>query len=78
MCKRLVGSNPTPAAVTLRWSRVHEALWLRPRRDPRTGCVGGRVWWWVLPFLVLFALEEALPGGLADCRTQECLLPGKG
>ena len=24
--------------------------------------MGGRVWWWVLPFVVLFALEESLPG----------------
>ena len=47
---------------TLRWSRVRDALWLRPPRDPRTGRVGGRVWLWVLPFLVLFAAKEALPG----------------
>jgi CAAX protease family protein len=47
---------------TLRWSRVREALWLQAPRDPRTGRVGGRVWWWVLPFLVLFGLEELLPG----------------
>jgi membrane protease YdiL (CAAX protease family) len=46
----------------LRWSRVRDALWLRAPRDPRTGRVGGRVWWWVLLFLMLFALEEALPG----------------
>lgn len=46
----------------LQWSRVREALWLRPPRDPRSGRVGGRVWWWVLLFVVLFALEEALPG----------------
>jgi membrane protease YdiL (CAAX protease family) len=48
----------------LQWSRVREALWLRPPRDPRTGRVGRRVWWWVLPFLVLFALEEflSIPG----------------
>jgi len=47
---------------TLRWSRVREALWLRPPRDPRTGRVGGRVWLWVLPFLVLSAIEAAIPG----------------
>jgi membrane protease YdiL (CAAX protease family) len=47
---------------TLRWTRVREALWLRSPRDPRTGRVGGRVWWWVLPFVVLLALEELLPG----------------
>jgi CAAX protease family protein len=48
----------------LEWSRVREALWLRRPRDPKTGRVGGRVWWWVLPFLVLFALEEvvSIPG----------------
>jgi membrane protease YdiL (CAAX protease family) len=46
----------------LQWSRVREALWLRAPRDPRTGRVGGRVWWWVLLFVMLLALEEALPG----------------
>jgi uncharacterized protein len=44
----------------LQWSRVRDALWLRAPRDPKTGRVGGRVWWWVLPFVVLFALEAAL------------------
>jgi CAAX protease family protein len=47
---------------TLRWSRARDALWLRPPRDPRTGRVGGRVWLWVLPFIVLFAIEGAIPG----------------
>jgi membrane protease YdiL (CAAX protease family) len=47
---------------TLRWSRVRDALWLRAPRDPRTGRVGGRVWLWLLPFLVLFYLEELVPG----------------
>ena len=48
----------------LQWSRVREALWLRAPRDPKTGRVGGRVWWWVLPFVVLFALEAflSIPG----------------
>jgi CAAX protease family protein len=46
----------------LQWSRVREALWLLPPRDPKTGRTGGRIWWWVLPFLVLSALEAALPG----------------
>ena len=34
----------------LQWSRVRDALWLRPPRDPKTGRVGGRLWWWALPF----------------------------
>jgi membrane protease YdiL (CAAX protease family) len=47
---------------TLRWSRVREALWLRAPRNPRSGRVGGRVWWLVLPFIVLFAAKEFVPG----------------
>jgi uncharacterized protein len=46
----------------LEWSRVRYALWLRAPRDPKSGRVGGRVWWWLLLFIFLFALEEALPG----------------
>jgi membrane protease YdiL (CAAX protease family) len=45
----------------LEWSRVREALWLRPPRDPKTGRVGGRVWWWVLLFVLLFALVQTVP-----------------
>src|SRR5215217_6310309 len=43
---------------TLRWSRVRDALWLLSPRDPRSGRVGGRVWLWVIPFVLLFALWE--------------------
>jgi uncharacterized protein len=48
----------------LQWSRLRDALWLRAPRDPKTGRVGGRVWWWVLPFIVLFGLEGlvSIPG----------------
>ena len=38
---------------SLEWSRVRDALWLRPPRDPKSGRVGGKVWWWALPFAVL-------------------------
>jgi membrane protease YdiL (CAAX protease family) len=43
---------------TLRWSRVRNALWLLSPRDPRSGRVGGRVWLWVISFVVLFGLWE--------------------
>ena len=43
---------------TLRWSRVRDALWLLSPRDPRSGRVGGRVWLWVIPFILLFGLWE--------------------
>jgi CAAX protease family protein len=46
---------------TLQWPRVRDALWLRSPRDPKTGRVGGRVWWWLLLFMFIFALEQALP-----------------
>lgn len=46
---------------SLRWSVVREALWLRAPRSPRTGRVGGRVWWMVLPFVVVLAAEEFVP-----------------
>jgi CAAX protease family protein len=48
----------------LQWSRVREALWLLRPRDPKSGRVGGRVWLWVVPFVMLFALEAAvaIPG----------------
>ena len=47
---------------TLEWPRVRDALWLRSPRDPKTGRVGGRVWWWLLLFIFIFGLETALPG----------------
>lgn len=47
---------------TLHWSRVRDALWLRPPRDPKTGRVGGKTWLWILPFVVLLGLLEAIPG----------------
>jgi uncharacterized protein len=45
----------------LEWSRVREALWLRPPRDPKTGRVGGPVWLWALLFVVLFAIWQFVP-----------------
>src|SRR3954447_23557733 len=45
----------------LEWSRVREALWLRAPRDPKTGRLGGKVWWWVVLFAVLFAVWQAVP-----------------
>ena len=43
---------------TLEWSRLRDALWLRSPRDPKTGRVGGKVWWWLLLFIFIFALEQ--------------------
>ena len=49
---------------SLAWPRVRDALWLRPPRDPKSKRVGGKVWWWVLPFAALSTALEALPRDL--------------
>jgi membrane protease YdiL (CAAX protease family) len=46
---------------SLELSRVRDALWLRPPRDPKTGRVGGKVWWWALLFVALFAVWAMVP-----------------
>ena len=46
---------------SLAWPRVRDALWLRSPQDPKTRRVGGKVWWWLLPFALLAAALEALP-----------------
>ena len=46
---------------TLRWSVLKEALWLRAPRSPRTGRRGGRLWWILVPCILLVAAKEALP-----------------
>ena len=46
---------------TLRRSVLTSALWLRPPRSPRTGRRGGRLWWVLVPLIVVFAAEEVLP-----------------
>jgi membrane protease YdiL (CAAX protease family) len=46
---------------SLRWSVLKEALWLHSPRSPKTGRVGGWLWLVVIPFVVLFAAEGAIP-----------------
>jgi membrane protease YdiL (CAAX protease family) len=46
---------------SLAWPRVRDALWLRAPQDPKTGRVGGRVWWWALVFVLVSAAANALP-----------------
>jgi uncharacterized protein len=49
---------------SLRWAVLREALWLTPPRDA-TGRRGGRVWLWVLPFVLGFAALQFVPFGLS-------------
>ena len=46
---------------SLSWPVLRDALWLRPPRDPRSQRVGGRVWWWLVPFIVISAGVNAAP-----------------
>jgi membrane protease YdiL (CAAX protease family) len=46
---------------SLRWSVLKDALWLQSPRSPKTGRVGGRLWLVLIPFVLLFAAEGAIP-----------------
>jgi membrane protease YdiL (CAAX protease family) len=46
---------------SLRWSVLKDALWLRAPLNPRTGRRGGRLWWVLVPLILLVAAKEALP-----------------
>jgi uncharacterized protein len=46
---------------SLRWSVLKDALWLHSPRSPKTGRAGGWLWLVVIPFVVLFAAEGAIP-----------------
>src|SRR5215213_4780247 len=45
----------------LEWSRVVDGLWLRSLRSPKTGKIGGTVWLWAIPFVLLSVAINALP-----------------
>ena len=46
---------------TLRWPVVKAALWLNAPISTRTGKPSKKLWWMVLPLMLLLALEEMLP-----------------
>ncbi|KRF38376.1 CPBP family intramembrane glutamic endopeptidase [Terrabacter sp. Soil810] len=46
---------------TLRWHALADALWLHRPRSPRTARVGGRVWWVLLPAVLVVGLGQLLP-----------------
>ena len=46
---------------SVRWSVLKDALWLHSPRSPKTGRVGGRLWLVLIPFVLLFAAEGAIP-----------------
>ncbi|HET9199699.1 MAG TPA: CPBP family intramembrane glutamic endopeptidase [Dehalococcoidia bacterium] len=46
---------------SLSWPVLCGVLWLQSPRDPNSGRVGGRLWLWVIPFILALALLQAIP-----------------
>src|SRR3954463_11424110 len=46
---------------SLRWPVLKKALWLNAPISPRTGKRSNRLWWMIIPLMVLRPLEEFLP-----------------
>ena len=44
----------------LQASQIIDGLWLWAPKNKRSGRTGGRVWWWVLPFVLLSGAVNAL------------------
>jgi uncharacterized protein len=51
---------------TLRWSTIRQRLWLTTPRSPQTGKPRARLWWWLLPLLLLTALYELQLSGRVE------------
>ena len=53
-------------AGNLRWSTIRQRLWLQAPRSPRTGKPRGRLWWWVIAFVLLTALFDLQLKGVVN------------
>jgi membrane protease YdiL (CAAX protease family) len=42
----------------IRWSTLKSKLWLSAPKSPKTGKVSKRLWWWIIPLLLITALYE--------------------
>jgi membrane protease YdiL (CAAX protease family) len=49
---------------TLRWSTVRARLWLTTPHSPQTGEPRRRLWWWLVPLVIVTALFELKVSGL--------------
>jgi uncharacterized protein len=50
----------------LRWSTIRQRLWINNPRSPQTGETKNRLWWWLVPLILLTAFFEMLVSGLLD------------
>jgi len=53
-------------AGNLRWSTIRQRLWLQTPRAPRAGKPRARLWWWLIPFVLLIALFDLQLKGSID------------
>lgn len=53
-------------AGTWRWSLLSGRLWLNPPRSPRTGARSSRLWWWLVPVILLTAVFDLGVKGRID------------
>lgn len=53
---------------SLSWATLRRRLWLNTPRDPKTGAPRRRLWWWLVPLVVLYGLENSpiSPGDLVN------------
>lgn len=49
---------------TLRWSTVKERLWLTTPHSPQSGEPSRRLWWWLIPLVLVTAVFELALSGL--------------
>ncbi len=52
---------------TLRWSAIRQRTWLQTPRDPKTDQPNRKLYWWVLPPLLLDALGDCRSWRLSGC-----------
>jgi membrane protease YdiL (CAAX protease family) len=45
----------------LRWSTIRTRCWLNTLRDPKTGQARAKLWWWLVPLIVLFVALQGAP-----------------
>lgn len=51
---------------TLRWSTFSERLWLTPPRSPQTGEPRRRLWWWLVPLILVTAVFQMRVAGILE------------
>jgi uncharacterized protein len=51
---------------SLSWSTIRQRLWLNTPSSPKTGKPRGRLWWWLVPLILLTAIYEMQISGIFD------------